>query len=109
MRDVTSYYIGCDKLWRLQRINYYDASELEYSTNPTMVQPYQRECWFIENKHFALYNTYELLQTIDKKCSENDFMSEDEILAHLQSPEANPDAITNTSKRFRKSRKKLNK
>lgn len=108
LRQNTSHYEGCDKLWRFQRVNYYDTQEIEYATNPTAVKPYKKKCWFIEDKHFARYNTYELLQTIDKKCKEGDMMTEEEILAHLQMPTPTQDGILNPSKKYRKSRKKLN-
>lgn len=107
LRSVTSYYAGCDKLWRFQRIFYFDPGELEYATNPTMVKPFKRECWFVENKHYAQYDTFELLQDIDKKCSEGDMLTEEEILNNLQMPEPNADGITKPSRSYRKSRKKL--
>lgn len=109
LRTVTSYYVGCDKLWRFQRTNYYDSDSLEYAVDPTIVQPFKRGCWFIENKHFAKYDSFELLKTIEKKCEEGDMMSEEEILTHLQMPEPNADNIINTSRKYRKSRKKLTK
>lgn len=109
LRQVTSHYEGCDKKWRLQAVNYYSADELEYATDPTAVKPYKRTCWFVEDKHFENYNTYELLQTINKKCEEGDMMTEEEILTHLQLPEPNTDGVLNPSRKFRKSRKKLTK
>lgn len=109
LRGVTSHYEGCDKFWRYQKVNYYDVDEIEYATDPTKVKPYKRKCWFIEDKHFAKYNTYELLQTIDKKVNENDFMTEEEILSHLQIPDPNIDGVMKPSKKYLKSRKKLNR
>lgn len=107
MRSVCSDYIGCDKLWRFMRINHYIPDEIEYATDPTAVKPYQKECWFIENKHFENYNTYELLRTIEKKYKNNDFMTEEEILTHLQMPEPNAEGVLNPSRKYKKSRKKL--
>ena len=107
LRSVTSHYEGCDKTWRLQAVNYYSADEVEYATDPTTVKPYRKKCWFIEDKHFNNYNTFELLQTIDKKCKEGDMMTEEEILAHLQMPTPTEDGILNPSRKYRKSRKKM--
>ena len=109
LRSVTSHYEGCDKLWRLQRVRYYDVDQIEYATDPTMVKPYMKKCWFIEDKHFDEYDTYEQLQDIKKKCEEGDMLSEEEILANLQLPEPNEDAITKPSRKYRKARKKMNK
>lgn len=109
LRQVTSHYEGCDKLWRLQRVRYYSADELEYATDPTLVKPYKKKCWFIENKHFDNYDTYEQLQDISKKCETGDMMTEEEILAHLQIPEPNEDGMTRPSRKYRRAKKKLNK
>lgn len=106
LRNVTSYCISCNKLWRLQRLNFYDAYELENSPNPTLVQPYKKGCWFVTNETFAKYNTFALLEDIEKKCDANDMMSESEVLESLQMPQTNIDGIMNVSKKYKRKHKK---
>lgn len=47
LRQVTSCVIDCDKLWRLQRLNTYDAWDMENATNIQLLQPIARGCWFV--------------------------------------------------------------
>ena len=109
LRQITNVCISCDKMWRLQRLNYYDAYEMENAQNPALVKPFKRECWFIEDKHFNKYDTYQLLSDIKKKCESGDMLTEEEILANQCNQGINMDAITNHSKKYKKSRKKLTK
>ena len=36
MRECCHLYIGCNKQWRFQCLNYYDAYEIENAQNPAM-------------------------------------------------------------------------
>ena len=47
LRQVTSYVVDCDKLWRFQRQNLYDAWDLENATNTQLITPMSRRCWFV--------------------------------------------------------------
>lgn len=109
LRQITNVCISCDKLWRLQRLNYYDAYEMENAQNPTLVEPYARKCWFITNNSFAKYDTFQQLSDIKKKCLEGDMLTEAEILANQCNLGANIDGVLNTSKKYRKNRKKMTK
>lgn len=44
LRQVTSYVMECDKLWRFQRLSRYDAWDLENATNTQLVTPMSRGC-----------------------------------------------------------------
>ena len=108
-RQITNKVIACDLWWRFQRLSYYDAYEMENAQNPAAVKPYKKKCIFITNKKFNEYDTYELLEDIKKKCDEGDMMTEEEILAHQANIGPNMDTIINTSRKYRKSRKKMQK
>ena len=43
LRSVTQRCIWCNKEWRFMVQYYYDADEMEYATNPTLVKPYRRK------------------------------------------------------------------
>lgn len=109
LRQVTSYCISCDKTWRLQGLEYYDAWEMENATNVLQLKPYKRSAWFVSNKDYERYNTLAVVQNL-VKCSENgDLLTDAEILA-LQVGNA-PDSsnIVSPSRKFVRSKKKMNK
>lgn len=106
LRQCTNVYIGCNKWWRFQRMNYYDAFEIENAQQPSLVRPFRRSCWFVSNKNYANYNTYEMVSDLQRSCESGDMMSEQEILALQCSPAANPDAVMSPSRAFRKRLKK---
>lgn len=64
MRDVTLNVIQCRKIWRLQCNSWYDAWELENVTNPELVRPLRRGCWFVRNKDYRAYNTLAVVDTL---------------------------------------------
>ena len=102
MRDVTLHVIQCRKLWRLQCNYWYDAWELENVTNPELVQPLRRGCWFVRDKDYNAYNTLAVVDTLTKRYSENDMLSEAEILAARAPAGPTPDAVTHRTRKGRK-------
>lgn len=110
MRDCTHLYIGCDKLWRLQRLNYYDAYEIENAQTPSLVQPIRRTCWFVRDRSFANYDTYASVQALRKSCEEGDMLSEEEILAlQVNQQQANMEGVVKPSRRWIRTQKKQRK
>lgn len=107
LRQITNVVIACKKTWRLQSLNFYDGYEIEVAQNPSLIEPYKRTCWFIRNRDFSYYNTYELTGDLQKSVENGDMLSESEILS-LQCNVA-PDAtqVVKNSRRFRKNRKKM--
>lgn len=109
MRDCTHMYIGCDKLWRLQRLNYYDAYEIENAQSPSLVKPIQRRCWFVKDSAFANYDTYASVQALRKSCEKGDMLSEEEIIALQVAQPANMDAVERPARKWVKSQRKRHK
>lgn len=108
LRQVTSYVVECDKLWRFQRLTKYDAWEMENATNTQLIQPLARSCWFVTNRDYAAYNTLACVGNLKKSMSEGDMMTEDEILRLQQNTQqANMDAVAKPSRRWVRSRKKM--
>ncbi|HKL94894.1 MAG TPA: hypothetical protein VJ845_00545 [Haploplasma sp.] len=105
LRQVTSFCISCNKIWRYQILEYFDAWEMENCSDPTVLVPKKRTGWFIKNKHFNEFDTLACVEQLSK----SDFMTNEEILASQCATAANMDAIVKPSKKFIKSRKKMTK
>lgn len=107
LRQVTSYVIDCNKLWRFQRLNKYDAWELENATNISLIKPLARSCWFVRNKDYNAYDTLACVGNLKRSMQAGDMMTEEEILALRQNTQqANTDGITNPSRRLIKAKKR---
>ena len=81
MRDCCHLYIGCNKIWRFQMLNYYDAYEIENAQTPSLVVPLHRTCWFVSDRAFRNYDTYASVQSLRKSCEAGDMLSEAEIVS----------------------------
>ena len=106
MRQITNVVVSCSKTWRFEMLRYYDGYEIETAQNPALVAPYRRSCWFIRDKDFAAYDTFELVGDLQKSCETGDRLSEEEILALQCNEPSNPDAVLKNSRRWLRNRKK---
>lgn len=103
LRQVTSTVISCDKLWRFQRLTAYDAWDVENASNPSLVSPIARSCWFVRNKDYEAYNTLACVGNLKKSMREGDMMSEEDILKLQQNPlYANPDGVVKPSRKYKR-------
>lgn len=109
LRQVTSYVVDCDKLWRFQRQNIYDAWEMENAANTMLLTPLSRSCWFVRNKDYEAYDTLACVGNLKKSMVAGDMMSEDEILALQCNQQTNMEGITKPSKRWIRSKRQLHK
>ena len=110
LRQVTSYVIDCDKLWRFQRLKYFDAWDLENATNTQLIMPFSRRCWFVKNSDYNAYNTLACVGNLKKAMKEGDMMSEEEILKLQQNTtDTNMDGISRPSKRWLRSKRRQTK
>lgn len=80
MRDVTQRVVQCKKYWRLLVQYEYDADEMEYASDPSMVRPIRRTGFFVKNKDYAAYDTLAVVGQLKKSVDTNDMLSEREIL-----------------------------
>ena len=105
LRQVTSYVVDCDKLWRFQRQTLYDAWEMENATNAQLLTPLSRRCWFVCNRDYQAYNTLACVGNLQKSFKAGDMMTEDEILALRRNDQmVGMDGVAKPSRRWRKSR-----
>ncbi|MEA4934759.1 MAG: hypothetical protein VB071_14420 [Lawsonibacter sp.] len=110
LRQVTSYVMECDKLWRFQRLNQYDAWDLENATNTQLVTPLGRFCWFVKNRDYEAYNTLACVGNLKKSMKAGDMMSEEEILKLQQNTQQpNMDGVSKPSRRWIKRQQKEHK
>lgn len=110
LRQVTSYVVECDKMWRFQRLNYYDAWDMENATSGQLLTPIARRCWFVLNKDYAAYNTLACVGNLKKSMKEGDMMTEDEILKLQQNTQqVNMDGVTKPSRRWTRSKRRQHK
>ncbi len=107
MRQITNVVIACKKVWRFEVLYFYDGYEIEMAQNPALVQPYKKKAWFIKNKNFAMYDTYQLTEDLQKSVESGDRLSEEEILALQNNLPADPDAVVKNSKAYRKNQRRL--
>lgn len=109
LRQVTSYVVDCNKLWRFQAQAIYDAWDLENASNVQLIKPLSRRCWFVENKDYAAYDTLACVDDLKKSVKDGDMLSSEEILALQCNQVVNVDAITRPSGKLRKLWKNKNK
>lgn len=109
LRQVTSYVVDCRKLWRFQRQDIYDAWEMENVTNPLLLTPMSRGCWFVTNRDYAAYDTLACVGNLKKSMKEGDMMTEDEIMALQCNQPVNMEAVARPSKRWLRIRKQKKK
>lgn len=108
LRQVTSAVIDCNKLWRFQRQNVYDAWDMENATNSALVAPIARRCWFVTNADYEAYDTLACVGQLKKSVSSGDMMKPEEILALQCNQGANMEVVSRPSRGFlRKQRKQV--
>lgn len=100
LRQVTQTVIECDKLWRFQRQRVYDAYQLENCTNPLLVEPQGRRCWFVRNKDYGAYDTLACVDKLEHSAIEGDMLSAEQILQAIQ-PQL-VDSVVQYSKKAKK-------
>jgi hypothetical protein len=109
LRQVTSFVISCDKVWRLQTLRKYGAWEMENATNPALLKPKKQSCWFVRNKDYDAYDTYACVGNLKKSMKEGDMMSQEEILALQCNMPANMDAVEKPSRGWLRGQRKRRK
>lgn len=106
LRSVTQQVCVCDKLWRYMVLKYYDADEMEYAVNPTLVKPVRRRGFFVKDKDYNAYDTLATVSNLKKAVDAGEMMSEKEILE--MRGQMNPDADQLTpSRKFLRRMKKI--
>ncbi|MDR1669362.1 MAG: hypothetical protein LBR76_05340 [Oscillospiraceae bacterium] len=109
LRQVTSYVVDCNKIWRFQRQNYYSAWEMENAQNPQLIKPEKRKCWFVFNRDYEAYDTYACVGNLTKEVRAGNMMSSQEILDLQRNEPVNMDAVQAPTKRWSRKERKRHK
>lgn len=109
LRQVTSYVIDCDKVWRLMCQYKYDAWDMENCSNALLLKPIARGGFFVTNSDYNAYDTLATVQNLKKSFDSGDMLSDEEILSLQQNQGLNMDMVASPSKRFIKNMKKQRK
>lgn len=100
LRQVTQTVIECDKFWRFQRLRVYDAYQLENCTNPLLVEPLKRKCWFVRNRDYSAYDTFACVDDLEHSVMSGDMLTAEQILQSIQSQPT--DTVVRYSKKAKK-------
>ena len=106
LRSVTQRCIWCDKRWRFMVQHFFDSDEMEYASNPTLIQPLLRKGFFITDADYNTYDTLATVERLDKSTKEGDMMTEEEILALRGIINPDNDSITKPSRKLKRIRKR---
>lgn len=102
-RSITTNVYNCNKFWRFQHVEEYDAWELENAMNYSMIKRKSNHWYFVRNKDYLAYDTSQMIS----KGSAEDFISNDEsIVRRGLDASVNIDAIEKGSKKLQKIRKR---
>lgn len=110
LRQVTSYVIECNKVWRFQRLSLFDAWELENATSPKLLSPLSKRCWFVRNRDYNAYDTLACVGNLKHAMKAGDMLSEEEILKLQQNTQdPNMEGVLKPSKRWRRMKRRENR
>lgn len=76
IRDSCEYAIQCRKLWRFELLDYFEPEDLEQVQTTTLLKPIKTRTWFIRDKDFNRYDTYEIIDNAKR----TEFISNSEII-----------------------------
>lgn len=82
LRQVTSSVYECSffKPLRIQKIKVYDAWECENCSNLLLLKPLRVMYHYTTNDDYDNYDTNAMVESISKKCTDNDFYSDEQFL-----------------------------
>lgn len=80
LREVCSTVSMCKKKWRIVKESKYDAHELEYCVNESLLKPKAITYHFIFDKDYNSYNSYQLVEDLRKNYVPGEYLSTEEIL-----------------------------
>ena len=106
LRSVTQTCISCHKSWRIMVQEFYNADDMEYASDPTLVKPVSRRGWFITDRDYNAYDTLATVEKLKKSVDAGEMMSEEQILALRGEMNPDNDAITSGSRKWKRLRRK---
>lgn len=101
LRQICGVVVECRKSWRFVRNRDFNALDLEYALNPSLVRPRANSYFLATSKLFDSYNTNQLAD-LEKHYVPNDFLSTQEILATYGTSDGTLENSTHIKKRYKK-------
>ena len=98
MRQIATHVYICDKFWRFQHVQSYDAWDFENAMNTRDIKRISNMWWFVKNQD---YNAYDTEQLISKDSAEK-FISNEEALQRIGDNSQNVGAVANYSKAYKR-------
>lgn len=106
LRTTCTKVIYAFKTWRIVVHKYYDPKQLDIAGSYLMIRPRRISGFFATNQHYHAYDTFAIVDNLQKKFNEDDIMSEKEILERLQ-PLYTSSQVLNPSRSFISSARKV--
>lgn len=106
LRSTCTKVIYAFKTWRIVVHKYYDPKQLDLAGSYLLIRPLRIGGFFATNKHYNAYDTFAIVENLQKKFNDDDIMSESEILERLQ-PLYTSNQVLNPSRSFISSARKL--
>lgn len=95
-RSITTNVIDCNKYWRFEHNQYYDAWDYENAMNDKLIKRIYNKWWFVKDKDF---NSYDTSQMISKTAASDFISNEESIIRKGLDNVVNFDAVKNPVKK----------
>ena len=105
LRGVTQECIKCKKFWRIQKLQGYNADQVEIAGDTSLVKPLYTRSFFITDRIYGNYDTLATVDKLVKDAKEGKMISAQEILAARGTAALELDAVTRPSRRLKRMRK----
>ena len=105
MRIITTNVYNCNKFWRFEHIECFDAWDVENAMNFRDIKRLSNIWWFVKNQDYYAYDTEQMIS----KDSAEKFISNEEALNRIGEQTQNIGAVTNQSKSYKKSQRQNKK
>lgn len=104
LRQVTTDVYECKyfKPLRIQQIKVYDAWECENCSNLMLLKPLSVRYHYTTNEDYENYDTNAMVEEISKKCSENDFYSDTDVLTRQGSTDSDIQMLNKPKRKLKK-------
>lgn len=106
LRSVTQYVIGCKKTWRLVTRSYYSAHDVENASSLSLLKPLSVTGYFCRNSDYSSYDTYAVVENLEKATNEGAMLSEQEILSLRGDFYSDNGQIIKGSRKFKRMQKR---
>lgn len=105
LRGVTQECIKCKKFWRIQKLQGYNADQVEIAGDTSLVKPLYTRSFFVTDRIYGNYDTLATVDKLVKDVKEGKMLTAQEILTARSNAALELDAVTRPSRRLRRVRK----